>query len=168
MKQAAALALCAILSSALTVNGQETSVDAHLGRVLDAINQRFDDADKRMDQRFDAINQRFDDAQKHINQRFDAVDQRFEAIDQRFDAVDKRLDAVETRLNAVEIKVEHVSGQLSMAMWIFTALIALGGLFASVYFALRKRKSEAPVAGGESEKPYQNPQPEYVEGATQS
>ena len=163
MKQAAALALCAILSSALTVNGQESSSDANLGRVLDAINQRFDDAEKRMDQRFD-------DFQKYI-------DQRFEAVNQRFDEIDQRLDSAETRLNAVESKVDHVSGQLSMAMWIFTALIALAGLFASVYFALRKRKGDAPVAGGrsenrvaggESEKPYQNPQPEYVEGALQS
>ncbi|MDE0019979.1 MAG: hypothetical protein OXT69_01165 [Candidatus Poribacteria bacterium] len=139
MKQAAALALCAILSSALTVNGQEPSVDAHLGRVLDAINQRFDDAEKRIDQRFDAINQ-------------------------RFDAVDKRLGSIETRLNEVESKVDHVSGQLSMAMWIFTALIALGGLFASVYFALRKRKGEDGTAGGKNKNPYQNPQSEYMEG----
>ena len=135
------LALCSvtILSPVLAVNGQETSDETHLGRVLDAINQRFDDADKRIDQRFDAINQ-------------------------RFDAIDKRLDSIETRLNEVESKVDHASGQLSMAMWFFMALIA----FAGVYAALRKRKGEARVAGGKKKNPYEDPQPKYVEGTLSS
>ncbi len=134
MKQAAALALCAILSSALTVNGQETSVDAHLGRVLDAINQRFDDAEKRIDQRFDAI-------------------------DQRFEAVDKRLDSIETRLNEVESKVDHVSGQVDMAKWVVMALIALMALMASERISVLVRKFF-----GRRNTAYDSPKHELLEG----
>lgn len=153
MRQIMAFALCAlaILTPVLTANGQETSDDTHLGRVLNAVNQRFD-----------AVEKRFDAVEKRIDQRFEELNQR---IDQRFDAVGKRLDSAEDRLNLVESKVDHVSGQLSMAMWILTALIALAGLFASIYFALRKRNGEKRVAGAKTKKPYENPQPEYIEGA---
>lgn len=123
MKQAAALALCAILSSALTVNGQETSGDATLGWALDAINQRLDNADKRVDRRFEDADNR--------------IDQRFEDVNQRLDAIDKRLRSIETRLNEVESTANNASGQLSVVKWFFMALIGLGCLFAGVYVALR-------------------------------
>ena len=120
MKQAAALALCAILSSALTVNGQEPSVDAHLGRVLDAINQRFDDADKRMDQRF-------------------------EAVDKRLDSIETRLNEVESKVDHVSGQMD-MAKWLVMALIALMALMASGRISAWIrkLFGRRNTAYDSP------------------------
>ncbi|MFA6131048.1 MAG: hypothetical protein WC730_02210 [Patescibacteria group bacterium] len=66
--------------------------------ILDQMNSRFEQVDKKFYEILDQMNSRFD----KVDQRFEQVDQRFERIDQRFEQVDKRFEHSDQRFEQVD------------------------------------------------------------------
>ena len=75
--------------------------------VIDQMDKRFDDVNKKfeamqmqIDKRFDDVNKKFEAMQMQIDKRFDDVNKRFDDVNKRFDDVNKRFGQMQWFITA--------------------------------------------------------------------
>ena len=77
------------------------AVNARIDGVVDLVNVRFEEQNRRIDARFDAV-----------DARFDAVDTKIDAVDKRVDGVDRRIDEMRADLRAVVTRVDALQASV--------------------------------------------------------
>ena len=97
--------------------------------VIDQMDKRFDDVNKKfeamqmqIDKRFDDVNKKFEAMQMQIDKRFDDVNKKFEAMqmqmDKRFDDVNKKFEAMQMQMDK---RFDDVNKRFGQMQWFITA-----------------------------------------------
>ena len=107
------------------VNKKFEAMQMQMDKRFDDVNKKFEAMQMQMDKRFDDVNKKFEAMQMQIDKRFDDVNKRFDDVNKKFEAMqmqmDKRFDDVNKRFDDVNKRFDDVNKRFGQMQWFITA-----------------------------------------------
>ena len=91
-------------------------------RVIEQMDKRFEQVDKRFDLMKEDMNRRFEQVDKRLDLMKEDMDRRFEQVDRRFEQVDRRFEQIDRRFEELTMRIDH------FMKWSFGVTLTVGGI----------------------------------------